>query len=78
MIHYGLADTNNRKKAIKEAAKRGDLDELDFLMTDPLKWEHIECGECPEGEWPDEPTEKDLEMWMKMETEWEEQRKKSK
>ncbi len=67
-----------RKKAIKEAAKRGDFDEIDFLMTDPLKWEHIECDERPEGEWPDEPTEEDLEKWAKMDAEWEEQHKKSK
>ena len=67
-----------RNKAVKEAAKRGDLDLIDFLMTDPLKWECIEGGERPEGEWPNEPTDEDLEEWARIAAEYEEQGKKSK
>lgn len=67
-----------RIKAVKEAAKRGDIDEIDFLLTDPLKWECIECGERPEGEWPNEPTNEELEEWAKIAAEYEEERKNKK
>lgn len=66
-----------RIKEIKDAAKRGDMEKIEFLMSDPKTWMgmRVECGEPPEGERPNEPTEEDLGKWAKMENEWDEQHK---
>ena len=69
-----------RIKEIQTAAKRSDMEDIEFWMSDPLKWVgmRVESGEPPEGEQSNEPTEEDLEKWAKMEIEWDEQHKRTK